>query len=665
MMVRLIKEHLTAPVFFASAAVMMLISAYISFLMSAASDYLKTDIEARLLAISKLAASTITTADELERYRTAADMESDGYAELKRRVADFGTESEVLYVYFLRGLPDGQCQFIIDNDYTEDSVGLATDPLPVEPAVASAFAGKAASAGLETYSVGYTGLLSAFAPVTAADGSVPVVCGVDIPDEPVVLMRSKVRTTAVLLAVALVLVLASGFMGFKLFKRKAAQSEAANISKSRFLANMSHEIRTPLNAVIGLSDIELQKDIPEGTRGSLEKIYSSGTNLLAIINDILDISKIESGAFQIIIADFATSQFLADAIQQNIVRIGTKNIVFRLEVDASFPKALRGDELRIRQILTNILSNAFKYTKEGQVTLGCDCGTPGDDGSAEVTFTVSDTGAGIRAEDMPRLFDDYAQMDSKANRNNEGTGLGLSITKNLVALMGGRIAVESEYGKGTSFMVTLPLGLPGTEQLGPELAADLAAGRFGKAAGRSKKDFVRTRLPSGGKVLVVDDLDVNLLVARGLLKHYGLSIDTATSGKEAVDKVRAAADGPESDRYDIIFMDHMMPVMDGIEATRLIRADLDGDYARSVPIIALTANALAGSREMFLEHGFSSFISKPIDLLQLDEELARWIRGKPEAVQAPPETSLEPPLDASRESPVEAARQTALEKPAV
>ncbi|MDR1312914.1 MAG: response regulator [Deltaproteobacteria bacterium] len=627
---RLVKEHLTTPIFFVSAAIMMLISAYIWFLMDASSEYLKSDIEARLLAISKLAASTLADTAELDRYRAAGDMESEGYKKLKESLIAFGNDVGVLYVYFIRLEPDGTCQFVVDNDLTEESVGLASEPLPAEPAVQSALAGKAASSGLETYSVGYTGLLSAFAPVKSPDGTVSYVCGVDIPDEPVVLMRSKVRTTAALLGAALVLVLASGCLGFMLFKRKAAQSDAANLSKSRFLANMSHEIRTPLNAIIGLSDIELQKDIPEGTRTSLEKIYGSGSNLLAIINDILDLSKIESGAFQIIPGDFPAAQFLADAIQQNVVRIGTKDIVFRLAVGESFPRTLRGDELRIRQILTNLLSNAFKYTQAGEVELSCSCGEPDGDGTAEVTFSVSDTGQGIRAEDLNRLFRDYAQLDAKANRNIEGTGLGLSITNSLVRLMGGRISVASVHGKGSAFTVALPLGVPGPEKLGAELAADLAAGRFAKAAARSKKDFVRTKLPPG-RVLVVDDLDVNLLVARGLLKHYGLEIDTAVSGAEAIDKVRAAAVAPESERYDIIFMDHMMPVMDGIEATRAIRSDLGSDYPKRVPIIALTANALSGSREMFLQNGFDSFISKPIDLLQLDEELAKWIKGKPSA----------------------------------
>ncbi|MDR3152738.1 MAG: response regulator [Deltaproteobacteria bacterium] len=628
-MPRLSKEHLTTPIFFVSAVIMLLISVYISFLMTSASEFLKTDIEARLTAVSKYAASALVTSADLDAFQKPEDMETEAYKSLKQQMIAFGEEAGILYVYFMRDLGNGMCQFVIDNDLTEDTVGLASEPIPLEPAVEAALSGTAKSAGLETYSVGYTGLLSAFAPVRDPDGAIRYVAGVDITDEPVVLMRSKVRTTAVLLSAGMVFVLASGLLGLFLYKRKASQSEAANLSKSQFLANMSHEIRTPLNAIIGLSDIELQGKLPDGLRSTFEKIYSSGSNLLAIINDILDISKIESGAFQIIEADFQTAQLLSDTVQQNIVRIGTKRITFRLEVDGGFPATLRGDELRIRQILANLLSNAFKYTDEGEVTLAAGHSQAVHDGNMEISFVITDTGRGIKHEDLPKLFKEYSQLDAKANRNIEGTGLGLSITSRLTVLMGGSISVQSEYGKGSVFTVKLPLKAIGPKILGDDTARDLCEGRFAKAAGRGKKSFTRTKLPPGGRVLVVDDLDVNLHVAKGLLKRYGLQIDTALSGIEAVDLVRAASGAPESERYDIIFMDHMMPVMDGIEAARIIRTDLGSDYAKNVPIIALTANALAGSKEMFLSHGFNSFISKPIDLMQLDEELARWIKAKP------------------------------------
>jgi signal transduction histidine kinase len=568
------------------------------------------------------------TPEELDGLRTPEDMEKPEYAAFKERLIKFSQDVDVLFVYFMRCNEDTQlCQFIIDNDLTEDTVNLATEPIPIEESPAMALRGVAATAGLGNYSVGYTGLLSSFAPVFDSHGNVIAIAGVDITDEDVLLMQRRVTTTVILLVLSMGLVIASGCLGFFLYNRKAKQSEAANLSKSQFLANMSHEIRTPLNAVIGLSDIELQKDIPDDSRESLEKIHNSGSNLLSIINDILDISKIEAGAFKVVKVDFEVPRFINDVVQQNIVRIGTKNIKFLLDISEDLPLYLHGDEVRIRQIVTNILSNAFKYTKEGTVELKVWAISDGE--TAKCFFAVKDTGMGIKQEDMDRLFKEYAQLDAKANRNIEGTGLGLSITRKLLILMEGTIKVESTYGQGSTFTVGIPLKIVGDACIGIEVAEELQTLNYsGKKGGMSKKDFNRSKVPPG-RVLIVDDLDVNILVAKGLLKHYGLKIDTALSGIEAIDKIKAVENGPEDQKYDIIFMDHMMPKMDGIEATNIIRKDLDSEYAKNVPIVALTANAIAGSKEMFLENGFSSFISKPIDLMQLDKELICWIKEKP------------------------------------
>jgi CheY-like chemotaxis protein len=242
-------------------------------------------------------------------------------------------------------------------------------------------------------------------------------------------------------------------------------------------------------------------------------------------------------------------------------------------------------------------------------------------------FSVADTGIGIKTEDIGKLFQDYTQLDAKANRNIEGTGLGLSITQRLISLMHGSISVESVYSVGSTFTVRLPIPRTTNEEIGLKTARELMSFTYKKGK-TNKKDFKRSQIPPG-KVLVVDDLDLNLVVAKGLLKHYGLKIDTATSGPEAIEKIRLAGLDLDTEKYDIIFMDHMMPKMDGIEATHIIRKELGTEYAKTVPIIALTANAVAGSREMFLQNGFNSFISKPIDLAQLDTELTKWIKKNP------------------------------------
>ncbi|GHS92816.1 hypothetical protein AGMMS50276_01600 [Synergistales bacterium] len=401
---------------------------------------------------------------------------------------------------------------------------------------------------------------------------------------------------------------------------QAKESLAASKAKSEFLATMSHEIRTPLNAIIGLSEVELQEDLSERTRENLEKIYSSGSGLLNIVNDILDISKIESGNLELIPVEYDLSNLIDDTVQINIVRIGSKNIVFELDIDDTIPLGLVGDELRIRQILSNLLSNAFKYTEKGKVVLSVRWEKRG--GDADITFTVSDSGRGIKKDDMDRLFKEYRQMDTRVNRHIEGTGLGLSITKNLLDLMRGSVHVESEYGKGSVFTVKIRQRIYDETPISKETISNLKNFRFVNNRGTRSKNFIRTPMPYG-RVLIVDDVPTNLDVARGLLLPYGLSIDTALSARESIEKVRR-----ENPRYDLIFMDHMMPEMDGVEATHIIREEIGTEYARTVPIVALTANALSGNREMFLSHGFDAFISKPIDIQQMDRILNQWIRDK-------------------------------------
>jgi PAS domain S-box-containing protein len=399
------------------------------------------------------------------------------------------------------------------------------------------------------------------------------------------------------------------------------QAEQANRAKTSFLARMSHEIRTPLNAILGLSEVELRKDIPNDTRVNLEKIYTSGSLLLEIVNDILDISKIESGNFEIFPTGYEFASLVNDTVQLNIMRIGSKPVEFRLEIDETIPSKLYGDEVRVKQILNNLLSNAFKYTDRGEVRLMIAWEQQGDE--ALLSFTVQDTGRGIKEEDLKKLFSENTQFEAAANRQIEGTGLGLSITQGLVGRMGGTITVESEHLKGSVFRVILPQVILDEKPVGTEMVENLCNFRFIEDRSRSRGNtLIRSYMPYG-KALVVDDLQTNLDVMTGLLMPYGLKVDTAISGEEAVERIRSGEAG-----YDVIFMDHMMPGMDGTEAARTIRNEIGTEYARTVPIIALTANAIAGSREMFLKNGFNDFISKPIDIKRLDTVLNQWIRDK-------------------------------------
>ena len=403
-------------------------------------------------------------------------------------------------------------------------------------------------------------------------------------------------------------------------------AEAANQAKSAFLSTMSHEIRTPMNAILGITEIQLQNDSLDKTvKEALGKIYTSGDLLLGIINDILDLSKIEAGKLELTVAKYEIASLVSDTAQLNMMRIGSKPIEFELFVDELLPTLLMGDELRVKQILNNLLSNAFKYTAEGTVKLSVTCETTVTQ-TDEITlvFTVSDTGQGMTEEQVNKLFDEYSRFNLEANRKTEGTGLGMSITRKLILLMNGEIHIDSEPGKGSIFTVKLPQSIVGSEVLGKEMAENLHQFRTSSRSKMKRVQITRELMPYGS-VLIVDDVETNIYVARGLMTPYSLRIDSAESGFAAIEKIK------NGNIYDIVFMDHMMPQMDGIEATQKIRG-----LGYTHPIVALTANAVAGQADIFLGNGFDDFISKPIDVRQLNTVLNKLIRDKqtPETLEA-------------------------------
>jgi len=413
---------------------------------------------------------------------------------------------------------------------------------------------------------------------------------------------------------------------------KAAQD--ANTAKSKFLANMSHEIRTPMNVIMGVTESYLQKDnIPQDIQDGFEKIYNSGDLLLHLVNDILDLSKIDAGKLELIPVKYETSSLINDAAQMNTIRFQHKPIRFNLLVAEDIPLELIGDELRIKQILNNLLSNAFKYTHEGEVALSFAVENPSAEaapgaapeaapgaapeaGETILVIRVSDTGQGMTKEQIKVLFDEYTRFNSESNRKISGTGLGMAITNNLVNLMNGKLTVESAPRKGTVITARIPQKIAGSGRLGPIVAEKLEALNFTATSQKKNKKLVREPMPYG-KVLIVDDMKSNLDVAVLLLTPYQLQIDIVESGPEAIALIK---NGKE---YDIIFMDHMMPDMDGMETTRRIR-----DLGYKHPIFALTANAVVGQQDNFLKNGFDGYISKPIDVRQLNDSLNKYIRDK-------------------------------------
>ena len=402
------------------------------------------------------------------------------------------------------------------------------------------------------------------------------------------------------------------------------ETQRANDAKSDFLANMSHEMRTPLNAIIGLSGLSLENTEMDGdTRSNLEKVYTSGDMLLSIVNDILDISKIEAGKMILIELEYDVPSLINDTVTQNILRIGEKPIKFKLDITADLFSRLHGDELRVKQIMNNILSNAIKYTEEGSIELGFHCERDEtDDSKVWLTIKVSDTGRGIRREDMVKLFRDYSQLDLETTRQMEGTGLGLPITKNLAEMMQGTISVESEYGEGSVFTVKILQHYISDITIGREVVENLRSFRYADEKRDRHTKIKRISMPYA-RVLVVDDNITNLDVAKGLMKPYHMEIDCVTGGLEAIDLIRS-----EEVRYDAIFMDHMMPGLDGIQTTRIIREEIETEYAKSIPIIALTANAISGNEALFLSKGFQAFIPKPIEITRLDKVIRQFVRDK-------------------------------------
>ena len=407
-------------------------------------------------------------------------------------------------------------------------------------------------------------------------------------------------------------------------RKKLEVAEENSMAKSRFLASMSHEIRTPMNAILGITEIQLQKmNLPDDMRDAFEKIYISGDMLMGIINDILDLSKIEAGKMELEIEKYEIISMIHDTVVLNLMRIESKDVRFELFVDENVPAYMLGDELRIKQILNNILSNSFKYTEKGAVKMNVDFEIK-NESQVDLLITISDTGQGMSKEDVQRLFESYARFNTASNRTVQGTGLGMSITHNLLMLMGGTIKVESELGKGSVFVIRLPQTKAGSEVVGRAAADNLSRFQFDTRATMKRAQITYEPMPYG-KILVVDDVEMNVYVAKGLISPYMLSIDSADSGAAAIRKIE------EGNVYDIIFMDHMMPQMDGIEAAKRIRA-----LGYEEPIVALTANAISGQADIFLKSGFDDFISKPIDIRQLNLILNRLIRDKqpPEVLEA-------------------------------
>ncbi|MBO4809646.1 MAG: response regulator [Lachnospiraceae bacterium] len=426
-------------------------------------------------------------------------------------------------------------------------------------------------------------------------------------------MVSVVTGSGIILSLisAIILLLSvAKFVGYAMKEdAKVDELTKANRAKDSFLANMSHEIRTPINAVLGMDEMILRESTDQTILNYASSIKNAGQALLSLINDILDLSKIQAGRIELIESRYELASIINDTYNLLHQRAEKKDLELIIENDPTIPSELNGDETRIRQILTNIMTNAIKYTEEGtvKVVFGWQ---PVDEGNMILVMSVEDTGMGIKDGDIPKLFDSFARFDGTKNKSIEGTGLGLSITKSLIDLMNGTIDVRSTYGKGSVFTVRVP----------QKILTMTPMGDFAESIRNSiyhMEEYHESFVAPDAKILVVDDIRVNLEVIIGLLKQTKVQVDTAQSGGACLEAVMHK-------KYDLILMDHMMPEMDGVETLWMLKKTQD-NLSKDAPVIALTANAVVGAKEQYLEWGFDDYLSKPVQGPALEACLAKYL----------------------------------------
>ena len=606
------KNSLSTKIILMTEAVLLVFSVlFCAVSVSRARVGIRRAIQQRMLDIANCASGSVD-GDALESLR-AADVGSETYERIYGTLAVFRDNVELEYVYAIRDAGDER--FIFTMDLDPDTPAAFGDSVKYTQALAAAGRGTAAVDEVP-YSDQWGEFYSAYSPVFDSAGRVAGIIAVDFSaDWFDTQLASQTRATvgsyAVILLLSLLAAAVLSLITVRPYVRMQGQllaekvsADSANKAKSDFLANMSHEIRTPINAILGMNEMILRESRDDSIYGYAVNIRQAGRTLLSLVNSILDFSKIEDGKMELIPERYDTARVINDLVNSVRAQAQAKSLLLVTDIDETLPAALLGDDIRLSQIVMNLLTNAVKYTERGEVTLTVrDAGRA--DGEIALFVSVRDTGVGIRAEDMDRLHRSFERIDERRNRSIEGAGLGIAIVNRLLEMMGSRLDVESVYGAGSEFSFTVRQGIVDEAPIGDYAARAL---RGAKAPRGGMYPFA----PSAA-VLAADDNEMNLRVIGNLLKRNGIVPDLASSGAEAVELARRRV-------YDIIFLDHMMPGMDGIET--LARLKVEHLLTGATTVIALTANAVVGARETYLAAGFGDYLSKPVEAEALEAMLA-------------------------------------------
>ncbi len=589
-------------------------------------------IQQRMLDIANCASGSVN-GDMLKNLQKDS-VGSDEYNEIYKTLSVFKDNVELEYVYCIKEEEKDHFIFTLDIDPVRPAKYGET--AEYTEALAKAGSGTAAVDDI-SYTDTWGTFYSAYSPVFDSEGNVAGIVAVDFTadwfeGQLASQMRSTVVSYVIILVFSQIFAAILAFLTVRPFVHlqgelleEKVRAESANLAKSEFLANMSHEIRTPINAVLGMNEVILREsrrttqtaeDDPKAMRDALKNITiyagdveNAGHNLLAVVNDILDFSKIEAGRMDLVESKYQLSSLLNNLSNMILFKAKEKKLEFIIDVDKTLPDELYGDEVRIRQVFTNLLNNAVKYTMEGYVKMTVR-GDRREDGSLMLVAKVEDTGIGIKQDDIEKLFVKFERLEMERNSTVEGTGLGLVITKHLLDMMGGQISVVSEYGKGSTFCVKIP------QKIVSETPVGDFQEHFEKSVLEARAYKESFRAPDA-HILIVDDTRINLTVVINLLKNTLIRIDTSTSGAEAVKMAQKT-------EYDLILMDQRMPEMEGTEALHRIRAS-EGGASQNVPVICLTADAVIGAKERYMAEGFSDYLTKPIDSFALEKMLMRHL----------------------------------------